>query len=102
MERNKEEISVRVHIGNRTYPLKVQMSEEEYVRKAAKLINEKIATFTKIFPKGDVQDLLATSALDIAIALLNEQNKPENKTEEKLSPLLANLEKQLAQMDNSF
>ena len=37
-----QDISIKVNIGDRIYPLKIQAKEEEYVRKAAKLLNEKI------------------------------------------------------------
>ena len=37
-----QDISIKVNIGDRIYPLKIQAKEEEYVRMAAKLLNEKI------------------------------------------------------------
>ena len=37
----QNEISIKVTIGDRQYPLKIDAAEEESVRKAAKLINEK-------------------------------------------------------------
>ena len=43
------DISIKINIGDRVYPLKIQAREEEYVRKAAKLLNEKWDFLTVIF-----------------------------------------------------
>ena len=34
------EISIKINIADRVYPLKVNMEEEEIIRRAAKLIND--------------------------------------------------------------
>ena len=36
------EISIKINIADRVYPLKINMEEEEVVRRAAKLINDRI------------------------------------------------------------
>lgn len=57
------ELSIKVTIANRVYPLKVNEHEEENVRKAAKFINEKVQEFGENFSVRDGQDLLAMFAL---------------------------------------
>lgn len=60
------EISIKINIGNRTYPLTVQAQEEETIREAAKLVNEHIKNLQENYAVKDMQDLLAMSALQIA------------------------------------
>ncbi|MES2618619.1 MAG: cell division protein ZapA [Bacteroidota bacterium] len=61
------EISIKVNIGDRVYPLKISALEEEYVRKAAKLLNEKMAFFNNSFSVKDKIDGLAMAALEYAV-----------------------------------
>lgn len=65
-----EELSIRVHIANRTYPLTVQSSEEEQVRAAAKLINDKLRHLQQLFEVKDIQDNLAMVSLELANELI--------------------------------
>jgi len=59
-------LSIKVVVADRPYPLKVQNSnEEELVRKAAKLVNEKINELGKNY-EADKLDLLAMSSLMLA------------------------------------
>ena len=44
-----DQISIKVNIGDRIYPLKIQANEEEYVRKAAKILNDKMGFFNSNF-----------------------------------------------------
>ena len=41
------ELSIKIRIGNREYPMRVKAEDEERIRKAGKLLNEKIKTFAK-------------------------------------------------------
>lgn len=60
------ELSIKVHVANRVYPLSVQREEEEAVRKAAAMINEKIKEMESSYAVKDKQDLLAMVALQLA------------------------------------
>lgn len=60
------EISIKVNIGNRTYPLTVQANEEETIREAAKLVNDHIKNLQENYAVKDMQDLLAMSAIQVA------------------------------------
>jgi cell division protein ZapA (FtsZ GTPase activity inhibitor) len=60
------EISIKINIGNRTYPLTVQAHEEETIREAAKLVNDHIKTLQENYAVKDMQDLLAMSAIQVA------------------------------------
>jgi cell division protein ZapA (FtsZ GTPase activity inhibitor) len=84
------EISIKVSIANRIYPLKVKFEEEENVRKAVKLINEKIKDYEENFAVRDKQDLLAMSAIQLATELVNSDKKnaeEENTVKERIEQL---------------
>ncbi len=61
------ELSIKLKIGNREYPMKVAVEEEATVRNAGKKINEKISTYQKQFGIEDKQDLLAMAAIDCLV-----------------------------------
>lgn len=62
-----EELSIKIRIADREYPMKVKRSEEERVRLAGKLINEKLRTYREQFGIDDKQDLLVMIAFDSII-----------------------------------
>lgn len=57
------ELSIKIKIANRVYPLTVNAKEEEGVRKAAEEINKSIAEYERLYAVKDYQDLLAMVAL---------------------------------------
>ncbi len=63
MENAEKVISIKVTIGDRQYPLKIEASEEEFIRQAAKLINEKAKFYEDIVSVKDKQDSQALAAL---------------------------------------
>jgi len=62
-----EELSIKIKIADREYPMKVKRVDEERVRMAGKLINEKIKTYREQFGIDDKQDLLSMVAFDCLI-----------------------------------
>jgi cell division protein ZapA len=59
-----EELSIRIKIADREYPMKVKSLDEEKVRNASRLINERLKTYKDQFGIDDKQDLLAMVAFD--------------------------------------
>ena len=59
-------LSIKVSIANRVYPLTVKPEEEEGVRKAARLINDRIKDYEENYAVRDKQDLLAMCVLQFA------------------------------------
>ena len=59
-----EELSIKIKIADREYPMKVDASDEEQIRLAGKKINEKIKLYRDQFGIDDKQDLLAMVAFD--------------------------------------
>jgi cell division protein ZapA len=62
-----EELSIKIKIADREYPMKVKRVDEERVRMAGKLINEKIKSYREQFGIDEKQDLLAMVAFDCLI-----------------------------------
>ena len=56
---------IKLNIGNRIYPLNVNIEQEEVLRKAAKEINEMIIKYEKSYAVKDKQDSLAMCALEV-------------------------------------
>ena len=76
------EISIKINIADRVYPLKINMEEEEVVRKAAKLINDRIKEFQENYAVRDKQDLLSMCVLHYATATIKAENKVINEDTE--------------------
>ena len=61
-----EKLKIRVTIGDRIYPLTINVEEEEGVRKAVKRINDLSIKFEKSYAVQDKQDVLAMCALQFS------------------------------------
>ncbi|KAA3652092.1 MAG: cell division protein ZapA [Bacteroidetes bacterium] len=61
-----KDLSIKVNIANRIYPLTVKQDEEENIRLATKEINEMIKEYEQNYAVKDKQDLLAMCALQFA------------------------------------
>ena len=70
-----DKLSIRVNVADRYYPLKVEREDEEKIRKAARLINEKVLQDKQRYTDKDVQDFLAMAALQYVIKLIEEEEK---------------------------
>lgn len=64
-------IPVNIIIGDRTYRLKIEPEDEESLRRAVKMINEKIMEFKATFAGKDMQDFIAM----VLIWFATEQHK---------------------------
>ncbi|QSE97400.1 cell division protein ZapA [Fulvivirga lutea] len=59
-----DELSIKIKIADREYPMKVKPEDEERVRNAGKKINERMRMYREKFGIDDKQDLLAMVAFD--------------------------------------
>lgn len=91
------EISIKINIADRVYPLRVNMEEEEMIRRAAKIINDRIKEFQDNYAVKDKQDLLSMCVLHYATATLKADKKRVDEDTE-----VADKVYQLDQMLNNF
>jgi cell division protein ZapA len=70
-----DKLSIRVNVADRYYPLKVEREDEEKVRRAARMINERVLQYKQKYTDKDVQDFLAMAALQYVIKLIEEEEK---------------------------
>lgn len=54
-----ELVAISAFIGDRSYRIKINPSDEEVVRKTLKTINDKIIEFKTLFAGKDMQDYIA-------------------------------------------
>jgi cell division protein ZapA (FtsZ GTPase activity inhibitor) len=73
-----DKLSIRVNVADRYYPLKVEREDEEKIRRAARMINEKVLQYKQRYTDKDVQDFLAMAALQYVIRLIEEEEKLSN------------------------
>ncbi len=73
-----DKLSIRVNVADRYYPLKVEPENEEKIRKAARMINEKVLQYKQHYSDKDVQDYLAMAALQYVIKLTEAEEKKNN------------------------
>ena len=73
-----DKLSIRVNVADRYYPLKVERDDEEKIRRAARLINEKVLQYKQRYTDKDVQDFLAMAALQFVLKLSEEEEKIQN------------------------
>ncbi|MGI6339898.1 MAG: cell division protein ZapA [Bacteroidales bacterium] len=73
-----DKLSIRVNVADRYYPLKVEPENEEKIRKAARMINEKVLQYKQRYTDKDVQDFLAMASLQYVVKLTEEEEKAGN------------------------
>jgi len=84
-----EKISIKVRIGDRSYPVSVDAAEEEMVRHAARSVSERVRELEEVHAP-DRQDALAMCALQYALGALEAERKAyrqENDIREKVNEL---------------
>jgi len=85
-----DHLSIKIKIADREYPMKVTSDDEEKVRNAGKLINEKLRSYREQFGIDDKQDLLAMVAFDSVVDKL-ETEKQEKEMDESVIQKINNL-----------
>jgi cell division protein ZapA len=70
-----DKLSIKVNVADRYYPLKIERKDEEKIRKAARLINEKVLQYKQRYLDKDVQDFLAMAALQFVTRVIEMEDK---------------------------
>ena len=85
-----DKLKIKLSIANRVYPLTIDPSQEEGLRKAAQKIDAMIKQFEQSYSVRDKQDVLAMCALQFASQVeqktIDKENVNEH-VEEKLKAL---------------
>ena len=81
-----DKLSININIADRMYPLRIERIEEENIRRAAKIINDKVVQYKQRYPSKDVQDCLAMATLQFVI------QKFDNEKQSEYSPIVEELE----------
>jgi cell division protein ZapA (FtsZ GTPase activity inhibitor) len=91
-----DKLSIKVNVADRYYPLKIERRDEEKIRKAARLINEKVLQYKQRYLDKDVQDFLAMAALQYVTRIIEMEDKTDiSPLEQKLQDLNEELEEYL-------
>jgi len=86
------EISIKINIADRVYPLRVETEEEEIIRYAAKLINEKIKELQDNYAVRDKQDLLSMCVIQYATGMIKAEKNSQHQE--------SGLEKSIHELDH--
>ena len=87
-----EELSIKIKIGDREYPMRIKTSEEEKLRIAGRQVNEKMKQYGQNYGIDDKQDLLAMVAFDAMVQKVKlEMGQSENEFD---------IESKLEELDN--
>lgn len=84
-----EKLKIKISIADRVYPLTIDPSQEEGLRKAAKKIEAVIKQFEQSYAVRDKQDVLAMCALQFAAKTEQETITNDHRVEEAQEKLSA-------------
>jgi len=70
-----DKLSIKINIGNKYYPMRINRSEEEIIRKSAKIINDKLTQYQNKYTERDPFDLLAMTSLQFVKQFIECNNK---------------------------
>jgi cell division protein ZapA len=88
-----DKLSIKVNVADRYYPLKIERRDEEKIRKAARLINEKVLQYKQRYLDKDVQDFLAMAALQFVTRVIEMEDRLDvSPLEQQLKDLNEELE----------
>ena len=92
-----DNLSIKIVIGNRSYPMKVPISEEQKIRKIGKELNNKISEVKKQMNIDDLQDVLAMIAFKLSVLLEENKNTEEDsdKVYKKIDHIISEIYKGL-------
>lgn len=92
MEENSEKMVIRLLVGKQIYPITVMRDQEEIYRKAAKLINERLARYEQSYPGLSYERYTSVALLDFTTQVIQLQNRQDQ------SPYAATMEQLSAEL----
>ena len=70
-----DKLSIKLHIANRIYPMKIERNSEEYIRNAVKTIESRLKFYEENYTIKDKQDMLAMCLIEYASKFETINNK---------------------------
>ena len=70
-----DKLSIKLHIANRIYPMKIERKSEEFIRNSVKKIEERLKFYEENYAIKDKQDLLAMCLIEYASKFETVNNK---------------------------
>ena len=61
-----DKLSIKLHVANRIYPMKIERKSEEFIRNAIKQIEGRLKFYEENYAIKDEQDLLAMCLIEYA------------------------------------
>jgi len=61
-----DKLSIKLHIANRIYPMKIERKSEEFIRNSVKKIEKRLKFYEENYEIKDKQDLLAMCLIEYA------------------------------------
>lgn len=93
-----DELAINITIAERRYPMRIKRQDEEKIRKAAKIINERILQYQERYNGKDNQDFLAMSAIQFVVQVLEQmEEKDVNPMLEQMNEMNDELSKYLSE-----
>ncbi|MBE98247.1 MAG: cell division protein ZapA [Flammeovirgaceae bacterium] len=92
-----ENLSIKLVIGNRSYPMKVPIEDEQKIRNIGKDLNKRISEIKSQMNIDDLQDILAMIAFKLSVELDdNKDQTSENKDAyKKIENMINEIDKKL-------
>ena len=88
-----DKLTITLNIAGRPCVLTIEREEEEEIRKAAQLINSKIAKYREKYATADPVDFLAVTALQFTVELLEIEKRND------VEPILDEVKKISSRLD---
>ena len=70
-----DKLSIKLHIANRIYPMKIERKSEEFIRNSVKKIEDRLKFYEESYEIKDKQDLLAMCLIEYASKFESINNK---------------------------
>ena len=70
-----DKLSIKLHVANRIYPMKIERKSEEFIRNSVKKIEERLKFYEENYAIKDKQDLLAMCLIEYASKFESVNNK---------------------------
>ncbi len=86
-----DKLSIKLHIANRIYPMKIERKSEEFIRNSVKKIEKRLKFYEENYAIKDKQDLLAMCLIEYASKFESVSNK-KSLDDDGLSDRLAEIE----------